>query len=219
MEKNDSKTTNAKSIIGVCIALGSFVVFIALDRLGVNLGGGFLLDSARQWAIFLLVMVWAARIEGLSLSLLGLKRPTLGTFGWGVLAALAVVVSLGVYYVVIAHLFGTMEVPALVGKITRKPMYEILIICLNPVVEEMLFRFYAMSRLLALTGNKWIAFSIPIIVEAALHVPSVGLAQVIPAMLGIVVFTALYWFRRDFLSNAIAHFLVVFTAFGAMAMR
>jgi membrane protease YdiL (CAAX protease family) len=172
-----------------------------------------------SWLIFLIVVLWATRVEGLSLSTLGLKRPTLATFGWSLVAVMATYVALGVYYRVIAPLFGGVATPSAVGEIVNQPLYEILILSLSSgVIEELVFRFYPISRLHWLTGNKWLASIIPMIVSVGLHVPKYGLEQVIPVTLGTLVFTLLYWWRRDYCCNALTHFLIDFSAFGVASL-
>jgi membrane protease YdiL (CAAX protease family) len=56
------------------------------------------------------------------------------------------------------------------------------------------------------------------IVFVGLHVPGFGFAQVIPVTFGAIVLTLLYWKRRDYWSNALAHFVTDFAAFGAAAL-
>ena len=125
-----------------------------------------------KWSIFLLAVLWATIVEGLSVSSLGLKRPTGATFGWALAAVMSTFVALGIYYRVSAPFFGRVLVPSEFGAIASQPMYEILILCRSAgIVEEFVFRFYPTLRLHWLTGNKWLASIMPMIVFVGLHVP------------------------------------------------
>jgi membrane protease YdiL (CAAX protease family) len=215
MEISNNKASKKKAIIGVLLALIWFVVISFLDRIG-HFPTGHVAGIVAKWSILFIVLLWAIRAEGLSLAALGVKRPTMGTLFWAVVAVLAIFTSMAAYYRIIAPLIGLHgTVPAAVNTIAGAPLYAVVFTCLSAgIVEEMVFRFYPISRLHWLTGSKWIASIIPMIVFVGLHIPSFGLEQVIPVTLGAIVFTLLYWARRDYWCNALAHFLVDFCAFG-----
>ena len=105
MHGSNSSTAKLTATVGTCIALGSFVLFAILNRVGVlpiNFGVG----MVETWSMFLFVVLWATRMEGLSLSSLGFKRPTAGTVGWALVAVISIYVFFGIYYRMIAPLFG-----------------------------------------------------------------------------------------------------------------
>lgn len=219
-EAVNSKISNSNAIIGVSVALGWPVLVTILDQLG-RLPSGALARAGIRWSILAGVLVWATQIEGLSFSSLGFKRPTFGTLGWALLAMVTTFVSMGVYYRGISPMLGVRPIaaPAAVNVIRSAPMYAIVFTCLSAgIIEEMVFRFYSISRLAAITGNKWIASIIPTIVFVGLHIPSVGLDQVIPTALGGVVLVMLYWVRREYFCNALAHFLIDFSALGLASL-
>jgi CAAX protease family protein len=213
-----SSIAKAHSVVGICVALSAFALIAILDRVGV-LTGSFFEAMVTKWSIFLFVVIWATRVEGLSLSSLGLKRPTVATFGWALVALLSTFVALGIHYRLVAPLFGAIGASSVVGAIASEPIETILFRALSAgIVEEWVFRFYPISRLYWLTGNKWLASIIPMIVFVGVHIPRYGVGQVIPVTLGAVVLTVLYWLRGEYWCNALAHFLVDLSAFLSVSL-
>lgn len=77
------------------------------------------------------------------------------------------------------------------------------------IAEEVFYRGYAIERIEALTGNRWLAASIPLIAFAAFHYrqgwPGIFIAFVLGAIL-----TGFYLWKRNLVANMFAHFLVDF---------
>jgi len=76
------------------------------------------------------------------------------------------------------------------------------------VVEEFLFRGYAIERLYELTGSRFVAGLVPLVIFAVGHVVNWGPAQILVAGAAGLVLTLLYLWRRDLASNMVAHFIV-----------
>jgi membrane protease YdiL (CAAX protease family) len=77
------------------------------------------------------------------------------------------------------------------------------------IAEEVLYRGFAIERLQVLTGYKWVAASLPLILFSAFHyrqgLPGIGIAFLLGAIL-----TAFYMWKRDLLANIFGHFLTDF---------
>lgn len=73
------------------------------------------------------------------------------------------------------------------------------------VVEETLFRGYAVTRLIYLTRSRWIAAVLATAVFAALHLPVWGPGPALAFLLGGLATTAFFIWRRDLLAMVIAH--------------
>lgn len=203
---------------GVALALGLYTVPNLLDHFGLWPQSPWLGFGA-TWAIGLAVLAWALQVEHLSPNSSGIRAPRLATIGCALCAVLATFALMAVYYRVLLPTFGTSSVPAGVDRIARMPVAAVIALCLTAgMVEEWLFRFYAIDRLYALTGSLWLASLMPNVVFVALHVPGLGLAQVIPVALGALVLTLLARWLHDYWCNALAHFLIDFSAFGAIAI-
>jgi membrane protease YdiL (CAAX protease family) len=75
------------------------------------------------------------------------------------------------------------------------------------IAEEIFYRGYAIERLQSLTGNTWLAASVPLVVFAASHYPQ-GLGGVIAVFVIGAVATVFYVKFRDLGANIIGHSLV-----------
>ena len=73
------------------------------------------------------------------------------------------------------------------------------------VVEETLFRGYAVTRLARLTGSLWLAAVLSASVFAALHLPIWGAGPSLAFLIGGVATTAFFIWRRDLLTMIVAH--------------
>lgn len=77
------------------------------------------------------------------------------------------------------------------------------------LVEEIFYRGYAIERLQTLTGNKFIAIGLPLLVFAGFHFRQ-GTGGIVIVFIGGAILTAFYLWKKDLLANIIAHFLVDF---------
>lgn len=217
MEAVHDNAPNRKwvAVFGIALALvwPLLIKPIPFAKLGV---AGEILDFAIPGMVFLVIFFWATRVEGMSLPSLGIRRPTAGTVGWALVGVIATFAAMSAYYGMVSVLFGgAAAAPAAIGAITSWPFYRIVLLCLNAgIVEELAFRFYPITRLYQLTGSKWIASLIPLVLFVGFHIPSFGWAQVVPVILGALVLLGLYWLRRDYWCNALTHFLVDFIPLG-----
>ncbi len=77
------------------------------------------------------------------------------------------------------------------------------------VTEEAFYRGYALERLRTLTGSRLLATALTVVPFALFHVRQ-GPAGIVIAGAIALVFTAMYWKRRDLLAVMVTHFLVDF---------
>ena len=209
------------AIIGTALALGLPMATLLLGRLGVA-DGISPFKEAIWWGMALVILLWAVQVERQPLAALGFKRPTWGTLGWGLLSGFVLILLIGACYALLFPALGIKTDPKALNTIASQPVWMIFFLALRAgFVEELLFRFYPITRLHWLTGNKWIASLIPGVIFIGMHAPSWGLAHLIPVSMAALALTLLYWKRRDFWCSAFAHFLADFIPFAmaAMAMR
>ena len=83
--------------------------------------------------------------------------------------------------------------------------FRVVAVVTAGVVEETLFRGYAMTRLARLTGSLWLAAAVSASVFAALHLPVWGAGPSFAFLIGGVANTAFFIWRRDLLAMIIAH--------------
>lgn len=172
------------------------------------LGNGAII--ARELAILglaaLLIWIVTAK-ERLPLSSIGIRFDRLGrSLGWGVLLAalsiVAAVVCLAVYSA-IGVSYGEGE------GISRALPVTALVVVRAGIAEEVFYRGFAIERLQSLTGSKWIAAAISLVLFAAFHFRQ-GLAGVVLAFALGAVLTGFYLWKRDLIANMAGHFLVDF---------
>jgi membrane protease YdiL (CAAX protease family) len=90
------------------------------------------------------------------------------------------------------------------------PMWVTCLVVLRAgIIEEITFRGYAIERLEALTGNRWLAIALPLIVFAAFH-STQGLGGMLLALMLGGVLSGLYVWKRNLWVNMSVHFLVDF---------
>ena len=73
------------------------------------------------------------------------------------------------------------------------------------VVEETLFRGYAVTRLIQLSGSPLVAIGLSSVVFAALHFPVWGAGPSVAFFIGGLATTAFFVWRRDLLAMILAH--------------
>jgi membrane protease YdiL (CAAX protease family) len=92
----------------------------------------------------------------------------------------------------------------------KLPVWLVSLICVRAgVAEELFFRGYAIERLQSLGLSRFWAAAIPLVIFAAGHWTG-GWANIVIALALGAVLAVFYLWRRDLVSNMIAHFLVDF---------
>jgi membrane protease YdiL (CAAX protease family) len=91
-------------------------------------------------------------------------------------------------------------------RVMRFPMsYRITAFLTAGIVEELLFRGYTITRLTLLTGNVWVAGAIAIVGFALLHAPYWGWGYVVVSLIGGVVTTTFFIWKKDLLAMMVFH--------------
>jgi membrane protease YdiL (CAAX protease family) len=166
------------------------------------------------WGIGALVIAWVLLCERLPLSSMGLRRPTWKSIAWAVAAAILMMASVMLSYAIVFPALGLHMNMAAVASITHVPLWlQTATMARAGMVEEILFRGYAIERIEALTGSKWLAGAISGLIFVAVHLSGWGAAQLIVVAFGAAILTCLYLYRRDLASNMLAHFLADFVGF------
>jgi len=82
---------------------------------------------------------------------------------------------------------------------------RLLLVVTAGVFEETVYRGYALERLTAILGNKWLAGAVTVALFTVAHAPALGWAHLPPVLIVSIVVTLLYLWRRDLILNMIAH--------------
>jgi membrane protease YdiL (CAAX protease family) len=198
------------TLVGLAIALLGIPAVVGLTRLLGTDPPTEDLVVVRELSIFALagLLLWIVRAkEGLSLASIGLSfdRPA-RSLGRGILLTLAC------FAVVVATLavFSVFDVRYGDGPgIARAWPLTLLTVVRAGLVEELFYRGFAIERLEALSGSKWLAAGLALAAFAAFHYRQ-GPAGVVLALILGGVLTAFYLWKRDLLAAIVAHFLVDF---------
>ena len=198
------------TIAGLLLALLAIPALTLLNRALAPDPGASRAIIVRELAILGLtaLLIWIVRTgEGLPLSSIGIRTDRIGRLlAWG----------LGLAVACFAALFACLAVFAQLGihygegqSIARSLPVILLTVIRAGISEEVFYRGFALERLQAWTGSKWIAAAVTLIIFAGFHyrqgLPGVALAFIIGAVL-----TAFYVWKRDLIAAMLGHFLVDF---------
>jgi uncharacterized protein len=201
-------------LVGIVLALG--LPFLPIGA-WLSPGDGLAARIGREaiwWGFAAIILIWVTGVERRPLSSIGLRPVTWKTLGWGVGGAVLMMATVMLSYAVIFPALGLKMNMTAVHGLTHVPLWlQTATMVRAGVVEEILFRGYAIERLWTLTGSKWAAGAISAAVFIAAHVSGWGYAQLIVVAFGAAILTLLYLFRRDLASNMLAHFLTDFIGF------
>lgn len=161
------------------------------------------------WGLWLLVVVWVLVIERRPLSSIGIKRPTWRTLAYGALAVVAIVVAAALVLWALFSVLHLKEFPDGQKELYHLPFWlRFLLVTRAAVVEETLFRGYGIERLQELTGSPWLAGIATYLLFVGAHLNGYGWLQLCGVGTSAAVMTLLYFWRRDLLSNMVAHWLI-----------
>ena len=155
-------------------------------------------------AVIVFVVV---HFEHLPLSSIGLRQPDQST---AATALLLLLVNLLLLPLVTGPLMRALNLGGFepgAGRLAALPVwFRVFLGVTSGAVEETLYRGYAIERLSAATGRRWLGALIAVIVFGLAHIPTWGLGPALGADLPFgVVMTLAYLWRRDLVANSIAH--------------
>jgi membrane protease YdiL (CAAX protease family) len=195
-------------VIGVALTLGLAVMLTQLRPAELAPNAGLvvqlLIGEAGWWILGSAVLAWVIRSEGEHVSSIGLKPVSGRAIAWGIggffglfalfVLAQTLIAALGVKAAAAAMSFA--DVPA---------WLIVLMAVRAGVVEEILFRGYAITRLESLTGRTWLAALVSLLVFVALHAGSWSASHLLFVSLAGGALTGLYLWHRNLTANIIAH--------------
>jgi uncharacterized protein len=218
IEMNDARTAGFQRWVlpttGLILALGLAALPLGRwispgDSLNAHLG-----REAIWWGLGILVILWVTLVERRALSSIGLRSPTLKTLLWAIVATVLMIATVMLSYAVIFPALHLKMNTAAVASITHVPLWlQTATMVRAGVVEEIVFRGYAIERIQFLTGSKWFSAAVSATIFIAVHIGSWGYAQLVVVGFGAIILTLLYLFRRDLVSNMLAHFSTDFIGF------
>jgi membrane protease YdiL (CAAX protease family) len=153
------------------------------------------------------VVVWVVlRKERLPLASIGLHTPRWSTL---IVAGLLWFAGLRLLPLVTGPLrdWGATGEPDQLRRLALLPLWFRIVLALTGgVVEETLYRGYAIERLTLVTGRRWLAATLAAVAFGLAHAPGWGIRYALLADLPFgVVATLVYLWRRDLIANILAH--------------
>ena len=208
MEHHDRGPLSGWTAVGLLVALAGPPTLVTVSRrifgdtpsIGVQTFLQLIFCGLAVVVVFVVL-----RGERMPLGSIGVRRPDSST----VLTALMITAAgflLGLMTAPLVNAVGA-EAAAGVAKLAMWPAwFRLFVGATSGVVEETLYRGYAVERLATLSGRVWLGALIAIVAFGLAHIPfwGVGFSLVadLPAGVLLVLF---YLWRRDLFANILAH--------------
>jgi uncharacterized protein len=160
------------------------------------------------WLMTALLLAYVLFGERRPLASIGLRKPVWNSFAWGVGGAAVTVAGMAFIYLVIFPVLGQPADEVQMGAIKALPLwFRVGLVTRAAVFEELYYRGFAIERITELSGRRWLAALISLVVFTYAHLGYWGWPHLVIAGYGGLVLTALYMLRRDLVSNMTAHWL------------
>jgi uncharacterized protein len=199
------------TLVGLVTALGASPVlaFLSIHPFGDSSIATQVALQSFYCALVPLIIWITLQWERQTLRSIGLRRFEWSSVAWGLAlcAGTSFVLPAAMEPLGLVALLGADGLREGVFRLASYPLWFLVLLgATGGIVEETLYRGYAIERLAALTGRLWLGGAISAVVFTLAHVPFWGLGFAIAADLPFaVVMTGFYLWRRDLLANAIAH--------------
>jgi len=195
-------------IVGLLLALGGPELPVTALFASRSTMTGRLEVEAFFWLITILVILHVLFIERRTPSSIGLHRPTWKTFVFAIVAAVVLVAGIIMLFAVVFPALHLKPPTEAISSIKRTPFwFRLLLVTRAAVFEEICYRGYPIERAGELFGQRWIGAVIAWAAFTLAHLAYWGWEALIIPGFGGLVLTLLYFWRRDLISNMIAHFL------------
>ena len=201
--------SNLPTIVGLCLALvGPPLIAIIGERLekAISPRQNQLLCQSALLALLVAVLLIVILGEGLPLSSIGLYPPDWRSLIVGLaLAGFFIYVFSPLAFRLLSYFkLGGFE--SGLAKLAELPVgYWIFAVLVGGVVEEVLYRGYAVERLALMTGSYWVAGMLSVILFGVAHAPLWGWGPALTTFASGSVLTVFYILNQDLMANIIAH--------------
>ena len=160
------------------------------------------------WFLTAVLILYVLKVERRPLASIGLKKPTWKTWVFGILGGIVMVAGMATIYLVVFPALGVSSTESTMQAILATPFWlRFMVVVRAAVFEEVLFRGFMIERLVEITGSRALAGIISAVVFTLMHLGSWGWIHIPIAACGALVLTLLYLWRRDLVSNMVAHFV------------
>jgi membrane protease YdiL (CAAX protease family) len=159
------------------------------------------------WVSAIAVIGFVALVERRPLASLGVRPPRWTSLILGIGGAAVIVAGMALIYLVLFPALNLSDAGTTASLLSTPLWFRIGLVTRAAVFEELFFRGFMIERLSVITNLRWLAAIISLVAFTISHLSGWGWAHLIVAGFGGVVLTGLYLWRRDLLTNMIAHFV------------
>ena len=204
-----------KKFLGLFLALVLPLLYVlvlspALLKPNVNQTAYTLIGFAVFWGLGIGMFLYTRYVEQLPLSTIGWKP-----LSWkGVLLALVLGILLSLlvplFTLLTSAVFPTTDQGTIIQVTESYPWWILLLSVFTAgITKEILFRGYALERLVDLTRNKWISGLISLAFFVVIHAIGWNMAHMIGVVLPLgVILTGLYFWKRNLAFVMIVHVVI-----------
>jgi uncharacterized protein len=204
-----SRQANLSTAVGLLVAWGGTALLVSPVATRLEDSSSVMMNVLGQAALWLLCAVVIGIIwfwERKPLESLWLRPLQWRSLGWAVALFVANLIFLFPITEWVRSAVGLPGYGAGMEKVLSHPVwFRLLAVLTAGVVEEVLFRGYAITRLVYLTGSLSLSVSLSSLVFAALHLPVWGLGPSLAFLIGGLATSAFFVWQRDLLTMMIAH--------------
>jgi membrane protease YdiL (CAAX protease family) len=162
--------------------------------------------DALYWALFAVVLAVIIYVEKEDLSSIGLRRPSVSTIVWAIVLVCGINFLLSPAAMWVVNKAGLSGYEFGLSNMARLPVwYKVFLAISAGVIEETLYRGYAIERLASLTGSYWVGGAIAAVAFSLSHLPAWGIGPSLVFLVATVVTTLFYIWKRDLLALILAH--------------
>lgn len=171
-------------------------------------GGSAVASGGRElifWLMTASIVTYVLCVERQSLASVGLRRPSFASLGFGVAAAFVSFTGMAlIYLVILPHIDPSYATR--VSTVQNLSLgFRAVIVIRAAVFEELFYRGFMIERLAPILRSRFAAATLSWAAFTAAHVAYWGPGSILLAGFGGAVLTALYLWRRDLVSNVLAH--------------
>lgn len=209
MIETSRKPPSAQILIGLLLTLG--LANLPIGQWGQHLlGNGNMVGMEGPWWIALLICLsYVLLVEKRPLSSIGFRRLGMANVGLAFAAWALTIIGIGLIVALVLPALHLRMNTDLMNRLRSMPFwFRVELVTRAAIVEEILFRGYAIERIQELTGSRLFAGAISLAAFTIAHLRLWGWAQLIIAGFAGLILTVLYIWRRNIWANMIAHWLI-----------
>ena len=192
---------------GLAVALAGPSAIAALSLRSADSLGIQMLLQLTFCSLAVVVIAIVIKGERLPLSSIGLRQPDWSTLATALLLFLVGFFVMPLVTTPLVEAWGRRGADAGIAELAVCPAwFRIFLAVTSGIVEETLYRGYAVERLSTITGRRWLGATLATLAFAAAHIPMWGLGFSLAADLPAgILLVAFYLWRRDLIANMLAH--------------